>query len=33
LRLTGYFLNSHVFAPERRSLPAARERLQMAFAA
>ena len=33
LRLTGYFLASHVFTPERRNLPAVRERLQMAFAA
>lgn len=27
LRLTGYFLASHVFDPERRGLPAVRERL------
>ena len=33
LKLTGFFLASHVFTPERRSLPAARERLQIAFAA
>jgi DNA repair protein RecO (recombination protein O) len=33
LKLTGFFLASHVFTPERRSLPAARERLLMAFAA
>lgn len=27
LRLTGHFLNAHVFGPQRQSLPAARERL------
>ncbi len=27
LKLTGYFLERHVFAPQNRKLPAARERL------
>lgn len=31
LRLTGFFLAGHVFGPERRKLPAVRERLQMSF--
>lgn len=33
LRLTGWFLTQHVFAPEGRALPAARNRLEMSFPA
>lgn len=32
LKLTGYFLEHHVFAPQNRKLPAARERLAERFA-
>ena len=32
LRLTGFFLDNHLFAPDGRRLPAARERLEAHFA-